>query len=119
MVQIGGILLVDRCILKKVTVEYPNTKTLIKHTYPQGIRPGETGTSYLTPLLAKVTITFSTIEAMTSDLYSRMLWLKPQESAGTLSSDAIKLLNEKVIQPGINLATKAMGIKTSDGGGEG
>ena len=56
---------------------------------------------------------------MTSDLYSRMLWLKPQESAGTLSSDAIKLLNEKVIQPGINLATKAMGIKTSDGGGEG
>lgn len=119
MVQIGGILLVDRCILKKVSVEYPNTKTLIKHTYPQGIRPGETGTSYLTPLLAKVTITFSTIEAMTSDLYSRMLWLKPQEGAGTLSSDALKpvgnFVRDKIVKPVGNL----MGLGGNEGGGEG
>jgi hypothetical protein len=90
MVQIGGILLVDRCILKSVKVNYPNTKTLIKHTYPQSIAPGNTGMSYLTPLLAEVTITFSTIEAMTSNLYSKMLWLKPQDGAGYMHTDIVK-----------------------------
>lgn len=87
MVQIGGILLIDRCILKGIKVDYPNTKTLIKHTYPQSISPGNTGTSYLTPLLAKVTINFSTVEAMTSELYSKMLWLKPQSNAGAMTAD--------------------------------
>jgi len=87
MVQIGGILLIDRCIIKKVAVEYPDTKTLIKHTYSEAIAPGQTGMSYLTPLLANVTITISTIEAMTSNLYSKMLWLQPQKSAGAMNAD--------------------------------
>lgn len=86
MVQLGGVLLIDRCIIKSIDVNYPNTKTQIKHTYPQSIAPGDTGMSYLTPLLAEVTIHLTTVEAMTSDLYSKMLWLKPQNS-GALTAD--------------------------------
>ena len=86
MLQLGGILLIDRCVIEGVQVNYPNTKTLIKHTYSQSLRPGNSGSSYLTPLLAKVTIDISTIEALTANTYSQMLWLQPQGS-GTFSAD--------------------------------
>ena len=91
MVQFGGILLIDNCIIKDIRVSYPNTKTLIKHNYPESIAPGNRGMSYLTPLLAEVSITISTIEAMTSNFYSKMLWLKPQPEMGSTDLNAAKL----------------------------
>ena len=87
MVQLGGILLIDNCIIKSINVSYPNTKTLIKHTYPQSISPGSTGMTYLTPLLAEVSITLSTIEAVTANAYSKMLWLKPQNDMSNVKID--------------------------------
>ena len=77
MVQLGGILLIDNCLIEKIDVDYPNTKTQIKHTYSQN-SVGSSGSSYLTPLLASITITLTTVEAMTSEIFSKMLWLKPQ-----------------------------------------
>ena len=78
MLQLGGILLIDNIIVKSVNVEYPNTKGLIRHWYNGNINPGEGfgSSTYLTPLLANVTITVSTAEAITADNYSKMLWLK-------------------------------------------
>ncbi len=83
MLQLGGILLVDKCVIENMTVTYPNTKAQIMHDYT--VKPeyfGRTGVKYLHPLLAEVHLRISTIEAMTSDVYSRMLWAKPQESQG-------------------------------------
>ena len=82
LLQLGGILIVDNCIVESISVEYPNTKTMIRHTYPNHIRPGDSGNSYLVPLLANVTINISTIEAMTADTYSNMLWNKRQSNMG-------------------------------------
>lgn len=84
MLQLGGILLVDRCLIESIHVEYPNTKALIRHTYANE-KVGETasGNTYLTPLLAYVTIGITTVEAITSDTYSHMLWLKQQSNMGS------------------------------------
>lgn len=71
MVQIGGMLFIDNCIIKNVSVSYPNTKALI-------IRD-----NILTPILAEVTITISTIETLTSTTYTKMLWRKEQADQGT------------------------------------
>ena len=56
-------------LIEKVSVNYPNTKTLIKHTYRTSDNLGTGGIEYLTPLLAKVTLEISTIEAMTASTY--------------------------------------------------
>lgn len=68
MVKIGGMLFIDNCIVKNVSVSYPNTKALMRR---------DDGT--LSPLLAEVTISISTIEPMMSTTYTKMLWLKDQD----------------------------------------
>ena len=84
MVQLGGIMLIDRCIITGVDVNYPNTKTLIKHNY-RSYLTGASEQTYLAPLLAEVTIHVETIEAMTAHTYSNMLWLKQQAGTGNMS----------------------------------
>lgn len=86
MLQLGGILLVDRCIIEGFTVKYPNTKTMIKHDYVQE-NFGVTGNEYLHPLLAEVTLNITTVEAMTANTYSRMLWARDQNNQGAGSLD--------------------------------
>lgn len=84
MIQLGGILLIDRCVIESVSVDYPDTKTMILHDYSKdsnGPADKSTGERYLHPLLANVTIKFSTVEAMTSDRYSAMLWAKEQKAS--------------------------------------
>ena len=71
MVQIGGMLFIDNCIIKSVNVSYPNTKALM-------LRNNQS----LSPILAEVTINISTIETMTTDTYTKMLWLKQQDDQG-------------------------------------
>ena len=90
MVQLGGILLVDYCIIDGFSVSYPSTKTMIRHDYT-GIEDfGTTGGFYLHPLLAEVTLKISTIEAMTADFYSKMLWARSQNDAGSATVDLSK-----------------------------
>ena len=70
-------LLVDNCIIEGINVSYPNTKTMIRHYYDKSMgQIGRSGTDYLVPLLATLTINITTVEAMTADYYSNMLWLK-------------------------------------------
>lgn len=89
MVQLGGILLVDNCIIDGFSVSYPSTKTMIRHDYSKNNLEnfGVTGGFYLHPLLAEVTLKISTIEAMTADFYSRMLWAREQKDSGAASVD--------------------------------
>lgn len=71
MVQIGGMLFIDNCIIKSVAVNYPNTRSLMRR---------EDGS--LTPILAEVTISITTIETLTSDTFTKMLWLRQQKDQG-------------------------------------
>ena len=92
MVQLGGILLIDNCIVTSVRVEYPNTKTQILHYYPSGIEPGSSGRAYLAPLLATVHINLMTIDSLTAQTYSKMLWLKQQDETGNMSANVEELI---------------------------
>lgn len=89
MIQLGGILLIDNCVIKNIQVDYPNTKGMIRHDYSQtGQTIGTSGSTYLTPLLANIRIDITTVEALTSDTYSNMLWLKSQSGEGKGYTDA-------------------------------
>lgn len=86
MIQLGGVLLIDNCIIESLTVQYPNTKAQILHDYSEipGDKPdfGTTGHKYLHPLLAVINLKVSTLEALTANTYSNMLWAKPQSGEG-------------------------------------
>lgn len=89
MLQLGGILLVDNIIIEKISVTYPNTKTMIRHWYKGDTNPGYTNqgnSTYLTPLLAMLTINLTTAEALTAQTYSNMLWLKQQSDQGKITN---------------------------------
>lgn len=97
MLQLGGMLLVDNVIIKGISVDYPNTKAMIRHWYKEPTtNAGASGSSYLTPLLASVNIDITTSEALTAQTYSKMLWLKTQTDQGsfkTSTAEAAKVAN--------------------------
>lgn len=84
VLQLGGILLIDHCVIESVSVNYPNTKAQIMHDYSiAGETFGsETKHKYLHPLLAEVKLKISTVEGLTADAYSRMLWARDQTGYG-------------------------------------
>lgn len=97
IVQLGGVLTLDHCIIENLTVNYPDTKTMIKHNYTQQgkafakLKTHDDGSTshdyeYLHPLLAEVTLRISTVEAPTAGKYSSALWGRSQ-SYGVFSSD--------------------------------
>jgi hypothetical protein len=90
LLQLGSILLIDNCLIEGVEVEYPNTKAQIMHTYTTESVGNTIGGQFTHPLLAMVTITISTVEAMTAQGYSKMLWMQPQPGEGKLNSDVSK-----------------------------
>lgn len=72
-VQLGGILFIDDCIIEDFSVNYSNTKTMIKHSYSAAQNNG-TARTYLSPLFAELSITIGTFSGLDSDRYSKMLW---------------------------------------------
>ena len=112
MLQLGGILLVDNVIIKGITVDYPNTKTMIRHWYKEpSTNAGAKGSSYLTPLLANVNIDIITSEALTANTYSKMLWLKTQKDQGSFSGST-----EEMKQEWKALKSAAIGVGKTIGG---
>ena len=113
MLQLGGMLLVDNVIIKGISVDYPNTKAMIRHWYKEPTtNAGASGSSYLTPLLATVNIDITTSEALTAQTYSKMLWLKTQTDQGsfkTSTAEAKKFAKDTaaaakgIFNKGINL----------------
>lgn len=90
MIQLGGMLLIDNCIITNVSVKYKNTKSQIRHTYTAEQNNGKAFT-YLTPQLAEVTLNITTLEAMTTQTYSKMLWCRRQQTSGAGEIDASAL----------------------------
>ena len=103
----------DNVIVEGISVDYPNTKAMIRHWYKEPTtNAGASGSSYLTPLLATVTIDITTSEALTAQTYSKMLWLKTQTdqgSFGTSTAEAKKFAKDTaaaakgIFNKGINL----------------
>lgn len=95
-VLIGGMLMLDNCILESFNVTYPNTKVLIKKFV-------NSSNSKLVPLLANINMTFSSIEALDANTYSKILWLQEQKDVGKFSMDFNKIVdNIKGYIPGMN-----------------
>lgn len=117
ILQLGGMLLVDHCIIEGISVSYPNTKTMIRHYYnPKTMgQVGGSGTDYLVPLLATLTINITTVEAMTADYYSNMLWLKTN-SMGQGNVDVGEAIN--AVKEGI-ATTDNFGANTINNIGKG
>ena len=88
MIQLGGVLLIDSCVIESISVDYPDTKTMVQHDYSneelrKKLGDSSSGYRFLHPLLANVTIKFSTVEAVTHNRYNAMLWAKPQGASFT------------------------------------
>lgn len=90
MIQLGGMLLIDNCVITRVDVKYKNTKSQIRHSYTAKQNNGKRF-SYLTPQLAEVTLHITTLEAMTTQTYSKMLWCRRQQTSATGTIDASAL----------------------------
>lgn len=84
MVQLGGMLLVNNCVLTQMIVEYPNTKSMIRHEYGDGkyITDNTKIKNYLTPIIANLTLEFTTVSMLTRGDYLNMLWLNPKGQGG-------------------------------------
>lgn len=89
-VQLGGMLLVQNCILEGMNITYDNTKTMIKHDYSRANTYAEKK-EFLTPMTAKLTLNFSTVTLLTSQAYTDMLWLKSGETSANRQAPAFKL----------------------------
>lgn len=108
LVQLGGILLVDYCVIESFSVNYPSTKTMIMHDYTlagDALNYGVTNKRFLHPLLATINIKVSTVEAITAGTYAKMLWGRPQAGQGKLDFDASKGLL------GVATATMVQGVQ--------
>lgn len=115
MLQLGGILLVDNIIIEKISVTYPNTKTMIRHWYKGDINPGYSNqgdSTYLTPLLAVLTINLTTAEALTAQTYSNMLWLKQQGDQGKMKGAMLNSSTDtsNTSQLGSTISANASGV---------
>jgi len=97
MIQLGGMLLIDNCIITGIDVRYTNTKSLIRHHY-DAEQNHNTELDYLTPIIAELTINFSTVEAITSNIYSKMLWgvRQPDMGTGSVNLGSAQQLVEKI-----------------------
>ena len=103
MCQVGGMLLVDNCILESIDVSYPNTKAMLKHTYSQSteIASGIAGNvEYLTPIIANLKLKFFVPVALSAEDYRNMIWLHRQKNNTTFNIDVsnIGLLNNGIKQ---------------------
>jgi hypothetical protein len=73
--QLGGVLLLDWCIIKRVSVEFPNTKHQVLHSWPEG----SVRHQHLQPLLANIEVEIATAQGLTVDKFKDMLQLSEGE----------------------------------------
>ena len=104
LVQLGGILLLDHCIIESVSVTYTDTKTMIYHNYSKEknrYNSNSTNSGYLHPMLAEVTIKITTSEGATVESYQAALWGNENKDAqytytiGDSAQDRIKEQNSQ------------------------
>lgn len=72
--QLGGVLLMDWCIIKKVSVEFPNTKHQVLHDWSAVETNGRK--MHLQPITAIIEVEISTVQGLTLDKFRRMIRLQ-------------------------------------------
>ena len=77
--QLGGLLLIDWCIIKRVSVEFPNTKHQVLHSW-ENIQD-DPRKMHLQPLLANIEVEISTVQNLTVDNFKNMLQLSEGDKA--------------------------------------
>ena len=79
-VQVGGMLLLDWCVIKNLKVTFPNTKAMVLHDYTNKDRTNSLHSDYnyyahLQPLQAELEVTVSTVMGITRMTFKDMLYL--------------------------------------------
>lgn len=78
-VQVGGMLLLDWCIIKNLKVTFPNTKAMVLHNYRTkggtSMHDGYNYYAHLQPLQAELEVTVSTVMGITRLTFKDMLYL--------------------------------------------
>lgn len=95
-VQVGGLLLLDWCIIKDLKVTFPNTKAQVLHDFRQrnastkkaintSLENGTRFKAHLQPIQAELEVTVSTVMGMTRATFRDMLYQNEsiEESANT------------------------------------
>lgn len=72
--QLGGVLLMDWCIIKKVSVEFPNTKHQVLHDWSAVETNGRK--MHLQPITAIISVEIETVQGLTLDKFRRMIRLQ-------------------------------------------
>lgn len=89
--QLGGLLLLDWCIIKNVSVEFPNTKHQVLHSWPAVA--GSERRMHLQPLLAEVEIKIASTQGMTYDRLKAALQLTTKVVNSEKSSEVMDMAN--------------------------
>ena len=79
-IQIGGVLLLDWCVIKDLKVTFPNTRAMVLHDFTgthteqiDGSRK-QTYKAHLQPIQAEIEVTVSTVMGMTRATFKNMLY---------------------------------------------
>jgi len=108
-IQVGGLLLLDWCIIKDLKVTFPNTKAMVLHNYT-GMHSdqvddngNETYKIHLQPLQAELEVTVATVMGITRATFKDMLYQTESTNQGnkykdTSSSSAAKVNNSGTSQ---------------------
>lgn len=84
-VLVGGMLFLDWCILRDISVTYPNTKAQYLHDYATGtFAKGIDAGIRLLPVRADITLTFETILGITQTNFRDMLALRENNNPGEM-----------------------------------
>lgn len=86
-VQVGGLLLMDWCIIKNVKVTFPNTKAMVLHDWSKIESDQRKG--QLQPLLAQIEVTVTTAKGITRSNFKNMLQLQEDVIAKDKTTEEI------------------------------
>lgn len=79
-VQVGGLLLLDYCVIKDVKVNFPNTRAMIMHNYSNTTK-NDSLKIHLQPQICELEVTVETAIGMTRDMFTNMLQLREYKDA--------------------------------------
>lgn len=86
-VQVGGLLLLDWCIIKDLKVTFPNTKAMVLHNF-KGYKKGFDYRAHLQPIQAEIEVTVATVMGVTRATFKDMLYqTKSEKDEQTLDDE--------------------------------
>lgn len=90
-VQVGGMLLLDWCIIKNLKVTFPNTKAMVLHNYRTNdgasMHKDYNYYAHLQPLQAELEVTVSTVMGITRMTFKDMLYLTESHKEAQTQTD--------------------------------